>query len=204
VPFLVSHDPAERPVGWLLPEVAAAIGRDHLRHFQRDSASPWEVKYFEEGVAGPGRERSKTPLVGTPEMIQSVAFADWVNEGGSHARTLHVERLVLEWRRKKVFAELLKGEFEGIWVMESAHGRIDWSDEPYPVFNHPTPAHVADEPIAFAIERAALPIFGLPNYGSLLTAYVHDPDAKVTKLWIPTRSKTKKKWVHIRWCCTPY
>jgi hypothetical protein len=43
------------------------------------------------------------------EVIQSVAFADWVNEGGRHARSLHVERLLLDWRRKKVFADLLKG-----------------------------------------------------------------------------------------------
>ena len=32
------------------------------------------------------------------EVIQSVAFADWVNEGGRHARSLHVERLLLDWR----------------------------------------------------------------------------------------------------------
>lgn len=68
----------------------------------------------------------------------------------------------------------------------------DWSDEPYPVFNHPKAYNSPEEPIAFAIERAALPIFGLPNYGSLLTAYVHDPDSKTTKLWIPRRSRTKK------------
>ncbi|KAJ2918663.1 hypothetical protein MD484_g1726, partial [Candolleomyces efflorescens] len=188
VPFLIStHDPGEKPVGWLLPEVAAAISRDHLRHFQRDSASPWEVRYFEDGASA----AAPTPGVGHvphpraqgvggdnhgAEVIQSVAFADWVNEGGRHARSLHVERLLLDWRRKKVFADLLK----------------DWSDVPYPVFNHPKAYNSPEEPLAFAIESAALPVFGLPNYGALLIGHVYDPDTKTTKLWIPRRSRTKK------------
>ncbi|KAF5336139.1 hypothetical protein D9611_006442 [Ephemerocybe angulata] len=186
IPFLVSHDPGDKPIGWLLPEVAAAISRDHLRHFQRDSASPWEVRYFEDGVrvpapsvmglgGGTGVVHGGVGQYGA-EYISSVSFADWVNEGGRHARTLHMERLILEWRRKKVFADLLK----------------DWSDEPYPVFNHPKAHNSPEEPLAFAIESAALPIFGLPNYGALLTAYVYDPDTKATKLWIPRRSRTKK------------
>ena len=33
------------------------------------------------------------------------------SEGGRHARSLHVERLLLDWRRKKVFADLLKGRW---------------------------------------------------------------------------------------------
>lgn len=45
----------------------------------------------------------------------------------------------------------------------------DWSDEAYPVFVHPpspvTPAH---DPVAFAIERAALPLFSFVNFGALL------------------------------------
>ncbi|EAU90520.2 hypothetical protein CC1G_00904 [Coprinopsis cinerea okayama7 len=169
---LLLHRPPLRPVGWLIPEVAAAISRDHLRHFQRDSASPWDVRYFEpgeiEGVDQVGLSES-----GRRQMVKSVAFADWVNEGGRHARTLHIERLLLDWKRKKVFGEVLRG----------------WSEEPYPVFNHPAQGI---EPLAFAIDKAALSIFGLPNYGALLTAYVHDPSTNETKLWIPQRSKTKK------------
>ncbi|KAJ2934793.1 hypothetical protein H1R20_g2268, partial [Candolleomyces eurysporus] len=154
----------------------------------RDSASPWEVRYFEDGAGGVAA--APTPGVGHvphpraqsvggdygAEVIQSVAFADWVNEGGRHARSLHVERLLLDWRRKKVFADLLK----------------DWSDVPYPVFNHPKAYNSPEEPLAFAIESSALPIFGLPNYGALLIGHVYDPDTETTKLWIPRRSRTKK------------
>lgn len=127
IPFLVSHDPGDKPIGWLLPEVAAAVSRDHLRHFQRDSASPWEVRYFQDGArvpapsvlgGGMGRMHYHSNQNGHglgdygAEYIQSVSFADWVNEGGRHARSLHVDRLVLEWRRKKVFADLLKGVYQ--------------------------------------------------------------------------------------------
>lgn len=70
---------------------------------------------------------------------------------------------------------------------------VDWSDVPYPVFNHPKAYNSPEEPLAFAIESAALPVFGLPNYGALLIGHVYDPDTKTTKLWIPRRSRTKKK-----------
>ena len=49
--------------------------------------------------------------------------------------------------------------------------RLGWSDEAYPVYTHPlqdSEANVAHDPIAFAIERAALPLFGLVNFGALL------------------------------------
>ncbi|TFK29724.1 hypothetical protein FA15DRAFT_581890 [Coprinopsis marcescibilis] len=175
------HTFAPKPIGWLIPEVAAAISRDHLRHFQRDSASPWDIRYFDPGELDADPVHVLTAFDasnddttgGRGQMVKSVAFADWINEGGRHARTMHVERLLLDWKRKKVFAEVLKG----------------WSEEPYPVFNHPTPGE--SDPLAFAIDRAALPIFGLANYGALLTAYIHDPSTNETKLWIPQRSKHK-------------
>ena len=48
-----------------------------------------------------------------------------------------------------------------------------WSDEAYPV-HCPVPNGLASfqNPVAFSIERAALPLFGFPNFGSLLTGSV--------------------------------
>ena len=71
-----------------------------------------------------------------------------------------------------------------------------WSHETYPVYTHPpiqtnTTTH---DPLAFAIERAALPLFGLMNFGCLFTAYVRDPLTNQLKLWIPRRSRTKRTW----------
>lgn len=70
-----------------------------------------------------------------------------------------------------------------------------WSDETYPVYTHPPmQTNITYDPLAFAIERAALPLFGLVNFGCLLTAYVRDPLTNQLKLWIPRQSRTKRTW----------
>ena len=44
-----------------------------------------------------------------------------------------------------------------------------WSDEAYPVYIHPpNPVNAMHDPVAFAIERAALPLFSFVNFGALL------------------------------------
>ncbi|KDR80652.1 hypothetical protein GALMADRAFT_241011 [Galerina marginata CBS 339.88] len=163
VPFVLSHGHREGPVGFLRPQVASALEDDHQKHLVSGAASPWDLKYTKDH----------------PKSLKSVAFAAWINEGGKYTRTMHIEHLVDEWRRRNMFPEVLKG----------------WSDEAYPVYTHPpqkvTSAH---DPLAFAIERAALPLFGLVNFGALLTAFVRDPASGRTKLWIPRRSLSKRTW----------
>jgi len=147
-------------VGYLRPQVVSALEDDHQRHLVSGSASPWDLRY-------------------SKDTLKTVAFADWVNEGGKFTRTMYMERIVLDWQKRKMFNELLK----------------QWSDELYPVYVHPplqpTTSH---DPIAFAIERAAVPLFGLVNFGCLLTAYVCDPESGKTMLSIPRRSMMKRNW----------
>jgi hypothetical protein len=57
--------------------------------------------------------------------------------------------------------------------VDDDHLRLGWSNEQFPVVN-PAVANAgapdacfADR-AAFAVERAALPLFGFPNYGSML------------------------------------
>ncbi|KAF8817430.1 hypothetical protein BYT27DRAFT_7198959 [Phlegmacium glaucopus] len=163
VPFLISHHSSERPVGYLRQQVASALEDDHQRHLVSGSASPWDLRYSKDST----------------KCLKTLAFADWVNEGGKFTRTMHVERIVLEWQKRKMFKELLK----------------NWSDQLYPVYNHPPLQPTsADDPIAFAVERAAVPLFGLVNFGCLMTAYVYDPESEKTMLWIPRRSMMKRNW----------
>ncbi|KAF9054504.1 hypothetical protein BJ165DRAFT_1439377 [Panaeolus papilionaceus] len=179
VPFHLSHsnaslsplqDPniaaSRGPVGLLRPQVASALEDDHQKHLVSGAASPWDLRY------------TKTD---GQSVLRSVAFADWVNEGGKYTRTMHMERIVDDWKKHGQFKEILRG----------------WSDEAYPVFSHPPAlnqsAHLYD-PIVFAIERAALPLFGLVNFGALLTAYVRDPSTGQTMLWVPRRSLMKRTW----------
>ncbi|KAF8159529.1 hypothetical protein B0H34DRAFT_748229 [Crassisporium funariophilum] len=162
-PFLISHSPQERPVGYVRPQVAAAIEDDHQKHFVSGSASPWDLRYTKD----------------SPKRLKSVAFAEWVNEGGLYTRTMHMDRIVSDWQKKQMFKDVMTG----------------WSDEPHPVYMHPPPRpHAIQDPVAFAIERVALPLFGLVNTGCFLTAYVRDPDSGRTMLWIPRRSMKKKVW----------
>lgn len=92
VPFLISHDPSEKPVGYLRPQVVSALEDDHQKHLVSGSASPWDFRY------------SKNPT----KSLKSLAFAEWVNEGGKFTRTMHMERIVLDWHKRKMFKELLK------------------------------------------------------------------------------------------------
>jgi len=93
VPFLLSQGDLESPVGFLRSQVASAIEDDHQRHLVSHSASPWELRYSKH----------------LPKGLKSVAFAEWVNEGGKYTRTMHMERIVLDWRKHGLFPEVLKG-----------------------------------------------------------------------------------------------
>ncbi|TFY78944.1 hypothetical protein EWM64_g5066 [Hericium alpestre] len=61
-----------------------------------------------------------------------------------------------------------------------------------PVFS--TAARELSDPLAFTIERAALPLFGFPNFGCLLIAYFRSADTGKTMFWIPRRSRSKRTW----------
>ena len=79
---------------------------------------------------------------------------------------------MLDWQKRKMFNELLKrmSSYSYAHSPEDLTTSVEWSDELYPVYVHPplqpTTSH---DPIAFAIERAAVPLFGLVNFGCLLT-----------------------------------
>ena len=63
-----------------------------------------------------------------------------------------------------------KGSVQSIFwgVAISIISCLGWSDEAYPVFHHTTYETSSANSVAFAIERAALPLFGFANFGSLL------------------------------------
>ncbi|CAG8523478.1 11367_t:CDS:2, partial [Ambispora gerdemannii] len=87
-------------------------------------------------------------------------------------RTEAVKQLFDTWRSEKKFAAL-----EG------------WRDELYPVYgdiNYPSN-------VAFVMERAATPIFGIPTFGVHLNGYIKTPEGKI-KMWIAKRASTKPTW----------
>ena len=107
VPFLISHEPSEKPVGYLRTQVASALEDDHQKHLVSGSASPWDLRYSKNS---------------TTNCLKALAFAEWVNEGGKFTRTMHMERIVLDWRKRKMFKEVLKSMPPLIIVMSILPG----------------------------------------------------------------------------------
>ncbi|KAF9467772.1 NUDIX hydrolase domain-like protein, partial [Collybia nuda] len=82
--------------------------------------------------------------------------------------------LVSAWRKQGLFSDILS----------------HWSNEPCPAFwPSNSEKELAIKKVAFSIERAALPLFSLPNYGVLLIGATAIGELK---LWVPRRSPTKK------------
>jgi hypothetical protein len=81
-----------RPIGFLRPEVANALEADHNNQISAHKISPWHLQYS---------HHANRPW--------SASFSSWVNEAGHRARTVHIDRLVREWNREKLFDDILRG-----------------------------------------------------------------------------------------------
>lgn len=68
-------------------------------------------------------------------------------------------------------------------------GLLGWRNEQFPVYGDAT----RDDNVAFVIERAGTPLFGISQFGAHLNAYVREPDGTI-KLWVARRSRTKQTW----------
>jgi hypothetical protein len=155
LPFFLStpYSPQCRPIGFLRPEVVNALEADHSNQISAHKISPWNLQYS-----------------GHSEKPWSVSFASWVNEAGNRARTVHIERLVREWKRENLFHNILRGAFPLDTQSQSrTYKRTGWSEETYPVYHHAYNVSPSSrESVAFSIERASLPLFGFANFGCLL------------------------------------
>ncbi|KAL1934912.1 hypothetical protein VTP01DRAFT_4052 [Rhizomucor pusillus] len=99
-----------------------------------------------------------------------VSFATWVD--CFDKRTQVMKELLDTWREHKVFPVL-----------------AGWRNEQFPVYGDAT----RDDNVAFVIERAGTPLFGISQFGAHLNAYVREPDGTI-KLWVARRSRTKQTW----------
>ncbi|KAA1473016.1 hypothetical protein DENSPDRAFT_822230 [Dentipellis sp. KUC8613] len=124
-----------------------------------------------------GRE-SPWELLSSSGTTHAVSFTSKVVAGGVQARTHSINQSVEGMKHNSAFDELLKG----------------WSNESFPVYEYTPDGPTPKNTLAFTIERAALPIFGFPNFGCLLIAYYRTPSTGELMFWIPRRSHTKKTW----------
>lgn len=87
-------------------------------------------------------------------------------------RTEVVKALFDTWREEKAFVAL-----------------AGWRNELYPVYGDLS----RQDNVAFVMERAATPIFGISTFGCHLNAFTKEEDGTI-KMWIARRSKTKQTW----------
>ncbi|KAM3580339.1 hypothetical protein VKS41_007006 [Umbelopsis sp. WA50703] len=99
--------------------------------------------------------------------IEFAAFVD------SFDKKTHVVKTLFDtWREEKAFIAL-----------------SGWRNELYPVYGDLS----RPDNVAFVMERAATPIFGISTFGCHLNAYTRGADGGI-KMWIARRSKTKQTW----------
>lgn len=166
----------QRNIGLLRPQVVDAIIKDHV---QAGSESPWTVTY-------PNASSSSTGASPT-----AISFSNWVNGAGHNARTSQVEKVVRQWKQNKMFEDILRGTNRfcsgPTHLTHQVSMFLGWSNEAYPVYNpSPRSKPTSIDPVAFSIERAALPLFGFPNFGSLLIGHSpQDPTLTLMNLISP-------------------
>ncbi|OZJ04735.1 hypothetical protein BZG36_01808 [Bifiguratus adelaidae] len=106
---------------------------------------------------------------GIPEDKSQVSFSAWVDN--REKRSLVLQTLLLHWKMTKKFT-CLKG----------------WRNELYTAYGD----EQDPENVAFVLERAGAPLFGICQFGSQLNGYVKQDDT--IKVWVAQRALTKQTW----------
>jgi hypothetical protein len=123
------------------------------------------------------REHEKTPFEITEKAI---TFSAWVNT--PELRTTVMKQLMDTWREEKVFPVL-----EG------------WRNELYPIYgdlNQP-------DNVAFVMERASTPLFGISTFGVHLNAYTKNEEGEIF-MWVARRALTKPTYPGLLDNCVRY
>ncbi|KAI8967446.1 NUDIX hydrolase domain-like protein [Mycotypha africana] len=100
----------------------------------------------------------------------SITFASWVTT--AELRTTVMKQLMDTWRANKTF-KVLAG----------------WRNELYPVYGDSE----QEGNIAFVMERAATPLFGISTFGVHINAFTRDENGHIL-MWVARRAKTKQTW----------
>ncbi|KAF8586904.1 hypothetical protein K439DRAFT_1339477 [Ramaria rubella] len=101
-----------------------------------------------------------------------VTFSSWLDTSVKRSEAL--KTLTEGWRESGLFSNQISPRL--------------WRNELYPVYVDAFGPRTVDT-VAFVLERAATPLFGLVTYGVHMTMYTAD-----WKIWVPTRAKTKQTW----------
>jgi Domain of unknown function (DUF4743) len=168
IPFYIHVPPkqGDATIGFLRPSIL-----EQLEQYNRDLISSgvepiWDIVAHPQAAGGPGfsTNESRSRMVG---FVSSLATAT--------LRSTAMEIMLQKWYGSgEPFGDLIAGKM--------------WRNELYPIYYQPfTPSM---DNLAFSMERAATPLFGVVTYGVHLTVYTSD-----YRIWIPRRAKTKQTLV---------
>ena len=149
-------------IGFLRPSVLAELERYNQELISQGSTPIWEIVAHSSSIAaGAAGTEGKSKMVGFARPLDTPAL-----------RSTAMDNMVQKWRADGApFGDLIAGKM--------------WRDELYPIYYHPFVPNM--EQLAFSMERAATPLFGVVTYGVHLTVYTSD-----YRIWVPRRAKTKQ------------
>ncbi|KAG8759851.1 hypothetical protein FRC14_004812 [Serendipita sp. 396] len=173
-PFYV-HVPPEREdepiIGLLRASILGELEKYNQILVSEGSDPIWTiVEWTGEVVHGVVGRRIHGAKIGDEKSRKMVGFSSTLNT--SELRSGAIKEMCERWHHAaEPFGDLIAGKM--------------WRYELYPIYSHP---FILDEKrIAFAMERAATPLFGVVTYGVHLTMYTAD-----YRVWVPRRAKTKQ------------
>nr|XP_018266408.1 uncharacterized protein I303_00383 [Kwoniella dejecticola CBS 10117]OBR88566.1 hypothetical protein I303_00383 [Kwoniella dejecticola CBS 10117] len=188
VPFhmtLGDHQNAVEPIGLLRQDVVQAMMGFNDEHVE--STGHFLFHHIDLEPQEEINQSVQPTDVLRGERGKCVYFSDWIMAQG-------IEGI-----------SAIMGEMIRRWYDQGEDGRFysrlkSWRDELYNVYCSPRSSFFTDSTIswhppmatnvAFQLERAACPIFGVATFGVHMTAYEGQGDA--TRIWVPRRSKDKK------------
>ncbi|KAG8997597.1 hypothetical protein FRB94_003318 [Tulasnella sp. JGI-2019a] len=164
VPFFLQYPAASAlPLGLLRRSVVAAFVAEDLACRNQDQAIHWYLH----------QKDTLSPI--SANKILSISFVP--NSANVSKASRKLRELLLSWRKRGMFSEILRG----------------WSEEKCPVYlpdgiQRPNQSNG----LALTVERAALPLFAFPNFTAFVIGYIKDNRTQETRLWVPRRSLTKR------------
>jgi Domain of unknown function (DUF4743) len=168
VPFYIHVPPkhGNATIGFLRPPILEQLERYNQDLISRGVGPIWDIVAHSHGTGGAGSStsESKSKMVGFVSSLSTATL-----------RSTAMEIMLQKWfDNGEPFGDLIAGKM--------------WRNELYPIYYQPFVPSM--ENLAFSMERAATPLFGVVTYGVHLTVYTSD-----YRIWIPRRAKTKQTWV---------
>jgi hypothetical protein len=167
VPFYIHVPPKQGDaiIGLLRPSILEQLEQYNQDLISRGVGPIWDIVAHSHATGGAGSSISelKSRMVGFVSSLSTATL-----------RSTAMETMFRKWfDTGEPFGDLIAGKM--------------WRNELYPIYYQPFVPSMDN--LAFSMERAATPLFGVVTYGVHLTVYTSD-----YRIWIPRRAKTKQTW----------